>query len=368
MAQNDIAERETVIQESEAISIEMNDLESQIDFTQIPNIKLHCERCQIGKLNLGEVNFSIERSDESTMEIKNFTAKREQGHLNLSGKWLQNEGKSVTSVLGDFALKDIEYELEQLGFGSIIRDSGGKVDFNLDWQGAPHEFSFAQLNGDIKAKIDDGYLSEVSDKARIFSILSLQSLVRKLTLDFRDIFSDGMFYSNIKGDYHIEKGIVYTNNTKMDGTAGNLYIKGNTDLTLGKLDYKMSYKPNLTSSLPVLAWIATSTFNPVTFLASVVLDNVITSKVVSELDFELTGSIENPTFKEVNRKSRDVTVGRSTPPRFVDVSEQSNQIKNNEKNLLDNSSSSGSKVIFDEDNESKPLNKIIQLKGINDAG
>jgi hypothetical protein len=126
----------------------------------------------------------------------------------------------------------------------------------------------------------------------------------------------------------------------MNGTAGNLYIKGNTSFATNTLDYKMSYKPNLTSSLPVLAWIAT--LNPVVFLAGVAIDQVITSQVVSEFNFELTGSVSNPDFKEVNRKSRDVSVGRSTPPTFADNTEKINTEKNNiqqeydiDKNLIE---------------------------------
>jgi len=102
----------------------------------------------------------------------------------------------------------------------------------------------------------------------------------------------------------------------MNGAAGDLYIKGNTDFVTNALDYKMSYKPNLTSSLPVLAWIAT--LNPVVFLAGVAIDQVITSNVVSEINFEVTGNVEEPNFKEVNRKNRDISVGRSSPPEFVD--------------------------------------------------
>ena len=149
-------------------------------------------------------------------------------------------------------------------------------------------------------------------------MLSLQSIVRKLTLDFRDIFSDGIFYNDIKGDYHIKEGVLYTDNTRMNGSAGDLYLKGNTSFVDSTLDYKMSYKPNLTSSLPVLAWIATT--NPVIFLAGMAIDQVITSKVVSEYNFELTGSVSEPDFKEVNRKSRNVSVGRSKPPEFIDSS------------------------------------------------
>jgi len=304
-------------------------------FANIPKINLHCDRCQIDQLDLGEVSFSTSRKNESTISIDHFSAKREQAEFNLAGQWQKNPQGYSTDVQGDLMLKDIEYELEQLGYGSIIRDSGGKLDFTLHWQGGPHEFAFEHLNGEINTKIDDGYLAEVSDKARIFSVLSLESLVRKLTLDFRDIFSDGMFYSDIKGDYHIKNGVLYTDNTRMNGTAGNLYIKGNTNFVSDVLDYKMTYKPNLTSSLPVLAWIAT--LNPVVFLAGVAIDQVITSQVVSEFNFELTGTLDTPNFKEVKRKSRDISVGRSTPPEFVDNSDKDSNGKNsNSKKKEDN--------------------------------
>jgi uncharacterized protein (TIGR02099 family) len=293
-------------------------------FANIPTMKFFCERCQIDNVNFGSVSFSLVRESKNIIKIENFKAKREQAEFNLSGAWEKTGENSTTTLAGVLSLKNIEYELEQLGYGSIIRDSGGKLDFNLNWKGGPQNFDFSRLNGDLVASIDDGYLAEVSDKARIFSVLSLQSIVRKLTLDFRDIFSDGMFYKNIEGDYHIKEGVLYTDNTRMNGSAGNLYIKGNTSFVNNTLDYRMSYKPNLTSSLPVLAWIAT--LNPVVFLAGVAIDQVITSQVVSEFNFELTGDVSSPNFKEVNRKSRDVSVGRSKPPEFVDGGDKTKRL------------------------------------------
>ena len=308
-------------------------------FANIPKINFSCERCQYNNLNLGKVNFSLSRESDNIINIDSFKAKRERAELTLSGQWRKVDSTSVTSINGGLSLKNIEYELEQLGYGSIIRDSGGKLDFDLNWQGGPHEFDFRSLNGGLSANVDDGYLSEVSDKARIFSVLSLQSIVRKLTLDFRDIFSDGMFYKDIKGDYSIKEGVLYTANTRMNGSAGDLFITGNTSFVNNSIDYHMSYKPNLTSSLPVLAWIAT--LNPVVFLAGVAIDQVITSQVVSEFNFELTGSMSEPNFKEVNRKSRDVSVGRSKPPEFVDSGDntkQAPQEKNNSKSFKEFSS------------------------------
>ena len=286
--------------------------ENDIIFANIPPIKFHCDSCAMGSVDLGEVDVNIKRIDQQTIEFTNLTAKRGATKLNLTGSWLHNEQESITSLAGNLSVADIETELKAAGYESIIKDSGAKINVNLNWAGGLHDFDVSQLNGTINGRLDDGYLADVSDKAKIFSVLSLQSLVRKLTLDFRDIFSDGMFYSNITGDYQLSQGLLTTNNTEMKGTAGDLFMTGHTNLVTGELAYDMSYKPNLTSSLPVLAWIATS-LNPVTFLAGVAIDQVVRSQVISEFKFELTGTVDNPDFKEVDRKSKSISLKGTVP-------------------------------------------------------
>ncbi|KGJ92351.1 YhdP family protein [Colwellia psychrerythraea] len=286
--------------------------ENDIIFANIPPLKFHCDSCTFDTLALGVVDVNIKRADDQTIEFSNFTAKRGKTQLTLAGEWLHNEQESITSLTGNLSVDDVETELKAAGYDSIIRDSGAKVDVNLNWAGGLHDFDLSNTNGTITGRLDDGYLADVSDTARIFSILSLQSLVRKLTLDFRDIFSDGMFYSSIKGDYQLTQGLLTTDNTEMNGTAGNLFMTGHTNLVTGELAYDMSYKPDLTSSLPVLAWIATS-LNPVTFLAGVAIDQVVRSQVVSEFKFELTGTVDEPVFKEVERKSKSISIESAVP-------------------------------------------------------
>lgn len=318
--------------ENSTQTIVFTEQETRELFMGLPPMRVQCDSCQVGKIDFGEVSFDIKRENAQLITLNNFKTKRGGTKVQLDGSWqYQADGTSQTKVNGILSVKDIEQEVERLGYASVIRDSGLKTEFDVNWASGPHEFALAQLNGDVKVNLDDGYLADVSDKgARIFSILSLQSLVRKLTFDFRDIFSDGMFYSSIKADVNINQGTLYTDNMRMKGAAGDLSVKGNTELTQGVLDYRMSYKPNLTSSLPVLAWIAT--LNPYTFLAGVAIDEVFTSKVVSEFNFELTGTITDPNLKEVNRKSRDVSVGRSTPPQFVENSQEQNSLENSDVN------------------------------------
>ena len=291
-------------------------LNNDVVFANVPPMRVQCGHCSIDLYDFGEVRFNLDRSEQDIIKLQGFSAKRKKAELTFDAQWQHNGNVSLTTISGKLSAKDVEQEIEKLGYESTIKDSGIKTSFNANWQGGPQDFALAKLNGDIKAKFDDGYLDDVKDKARIFSILSLQSLVRKLTFDFRDIFSKGMFYDEIKGDFQVKDGVMYTKNTKMKGATGKVTIKGNIDLAEQLLDYRISFKPNLTSSLPVLAWIAT--LNPVTFLAGVAIDQVITSKVVSEFTFEVTGSVEEPILKEVNRKTKNISVGRSTPPQIVD--------------------------------------------------
>ena len=293
-------------------------------FANIPPITFHCDSCIIDNLNLGEVDAKIERVDQETIVLSDFLAKRGKSLLTLSGQWRHNQQESESSLIADLFIEDIETELLALDYDSIIKDSGANINLDLNWQGGFHNFDIEQLNGNVSGRLDDGYLADINDKARVFSVLSLQSLLRKLTLDFRDIFSDGMFYSSIQGDYQLQQGVVTTNNTEMKGTAGDLFMKGHTNLISGDLHYDLSYKPNLTSSLPVLAWIASSA-NPVFFAAGVAIDQVIKSQVVSEFLFELSGTIADPIFEEVERKSKNISVDSPKSPQSVDEGQVSGQ-------------------------------------------
>jgi len=288
-------------------------------FANIPPIRAKCTSCSLGRLDFGEVNFSIERIAEDKLKLKKFSAKRGKTNLNFDVTWQHNQKISQTAITGRLKTNDLEQEVIKLGYPSSIKDSGIKLNYDLNWKLSPFDFDIAKLNGDVNVSISDGVV-DVDDKgARYLSIFSLSSLARKLKLDFRDMFSDGMFYESIKGDFHLEQGVIYTDNTRMKGGAGNLSVKGNTDLSKQILDYSMSYKPNVTSSLPALAWVAT--LNPVAILAGLALDGVITSKVISELKFEVTGTMEDPVYKQVDRKTQNIRVGRTTPPEVIEESD-----------------------------------------------
>ena len=292
------------------------------DPSQFPPINFACQRCRILNNDLGKVDFALSRTSGG-MHIDNFRLNNSHGLLYAQGDWFVNNGKSSTRVTGEFSSSDFGALLKGFQFNSGIKDSSASAKFDLSWQQAPYEFNLATLTGDMDWRLSDGYLTEITDKgSRIFSILSLDSLVRKLKLDFRDVFAKGFFYDKMTGSFQIQNGVVDTRDTVVDGGAGEITMRGITDLNSQQLNYQISFAPKVTSSLPVIvAWMV----NPATALAALAIDQVLTSaKVISNIKFSLTGTFDEPVIEELQRDSKEISLPArlpsQTPPPKLDGS------------------------------------------------
>ncbi len=277
-----------------------------------PPISFSCTRCRFMDNDLGKVDVNLSRS-ATGMKIDQVRLNNTHGLFYGSGDWFLTNGQSSTRLKGEFSSSDFGAFLKGLKLNSGIKDSKVSSQFDLSWKRAPYEFNFDTLNGQIDWRLTDGYLTEVSDQgSRIFSLLSLDSLVRKLQLDFRDVFAKGFFYEKIIGSFQLENGIAFTQDTLVDGGAGEITMQGYTDLNAQRLNYQIEFAPNVTSSLPVIvAWMV----NPATALAALALDQVLTSaKVISNIKFSLTGTLDNPQLTELGRDSKEVTLPARAKP------------------------------------------------------
>jgi uncharacterized protein (TIGR02099 family) len=289
-----------------------NSIEFEADIDTLPPVAFSCSRCRFLENDLGKIDFNLSRS-ATGMKIDSLRFNNAYGLFYGSGDWFLADGQSSTRLKGEFSSSNFGAFLDGFNFNSGIKDSKASSTFDLSWQRAPYEFNFESLNGQIEWRLTDGYLTEVSDQgSRIFSLLSLESLVRKLQLDFRDMFAKGFFYDKINGSFQLENGIAYTKDTLVDGGAGEIGMQGFTDLSAQQLQYQIEFTPNVTSSLPVIiAWMV----NPATALAAVALDQMLTSaKVISNIKFSLTGTFDDPQLTELGRDSKEVILPARVRP------------------------------------------------------
>jgi predicted amidohydrolase len=124
-------------------------------------------------------------------------------------------------------------------------------------------------------------------------VLSLQSLPRRLALDFRDVFSEGFAFDFVRGDVTIEQGIAATNNLQMKGVNAAVLMEGKADIARETQDLKVVVVPEINAGTASL--VATA-INPAiglgTFLAQMFLREPLMKAATQE--FHVDGTWADP--------------------------------------------------------------------------
>ncbi|MCE9679800.1 TIGR02099 family protein [Shewanella sp. AS1] len=250
--------------------------------------------------------------------IQTISLKTPDTSLNGKGAWLNSEGQNQTELELDLKAKNFDDIADRLKLGGGLREAPLNLQAKLSWHGAPYGFSLATLNGQVKYQLGKGHLSEVSDKgARIFSLFSLNSLLRKLSLDFSDVFGKGLYFDSFSGTLTVDNGVMKTTDSEMEAVAGNMKMRGYTDLTTESLNYDIRFVPKLASSVPTVVLLSTGGWGLGlgAFALTKVLEPVI--EVISEIRFRLTGTMSDPKLEEVERKSKEIEIPDSALPEHL---------------------------------------------------
>lgn len=287
-----------------AVDSDKRVIEDRSWLDNMPPIIFTCRICRFQGREIGEVAMRLEPANAEE-QVRQFEVRKGSTVLQARGGWAGEGSALRTSLQGSLTSNNIGSYLSELGFNSVVRDSSADFRFQLGWDGALQDWNKETLRGEVNWSLGAGYLRDVSDGgARLLSILSLESVLRKLTLDFRDIFARGMFYSSFGGTLNLDQGVISTENTRMNGSAGDMSVSGYTNLLDETVRYRLSYVPKVTSSLPVLLAFMV---NPPSGIAALVLDRMLhDAQVISRLEYEITGTMQDPVVTEVNRDSAEV--------------------------------------------------------------
>jgi uncharacterized protein YhdP len=133
-------------------------------------------------------------------------------------------------------------------------------------------------------------------------VLSLQSLPRRLVLDFRDVFSEGFAFDFLRGDIVIEQGIAKTANLQMKGVNAAVMMDGQADIAKETQSVRVIVIPEINAgSASVIASILNPLVGLTTFLAQVVLRRPLIDAATQE--FFVDGTWLDPRVTKVNRNA-----------------------------------------------------------------
>jgi uncharacterized protein (TIGR02099 family) len=182
-------------------------------------------------------------------------------------------GQRRTAMTFKLDIADAGDLLARFGMPGVLRRGKGRLEGDVNWRGSPFSLDYPSLGGHLQVDVESGqFLKADPGLAKLLGVLSLQSLPRRLTLDFRDVFSQGFAFDFIRGDATISKGIASTNNLQMKGVNAAVLMDGKADIARETQDLRVVVVPEINAGTASL--VATA-INPAiglgTFLAQMFL-------------------------------------------------------------------------------------------------
>ena len=194
--------------------------------------------------------------------------------------------------------------LAQLGQPGRLRGAPAQVSGTLTWQGGLDGFDLSSLGGSLDVAVKPGQFLKVEPgAARLLGILSLQSLPRRITLDFRDVFSEGFAFDEIVGSLHLDRGLAYAKDLRMNGPAAKIRLSGVVDLAKESQNLRVVIQPRLDDSVAVAGALIGG---PVVGLGTLIAGKVLKDPLGQAVTFEyaVTGNWSDPVVAKVPRGVR----------------------------------------------------------------
>lgn len=194
---------------------------------------------------------------------------------------------------------DLRDVLPQWDFVASVESESFAAEGSVHWPGSPLEFDLANLSGKASLDLVKGRFLDVEQgagAARIMSLINFSTIVKRISLDFTDVFGRGVSFDRALANLTVTDGRArFDGPAKITGTGVRFDIDGTVDFASGALDYAMAVTPAFYASLPWgIAILATT--NPlaaagVLFGQQVLKDPI---KRLTSFDVVVRGTYDDP--------------------------------------------------------------------------
>jgi uncharacterized protein YhdP len=135
----------------------------------------------------------------------------------------------------------------------------------------------------------------------LLGVMSLQSLPRRLALDFRDVFTEGFAFDFVRGDVTIQQGIAATNNLQMKGVNAAVLMEGHADIARETQELKVVVIPEINAGT---ASLVATVINPAIGLGSFLAQMFLRQPLIraNTQEFQIDGTWADPHITRVVRK------------------------------------------------------------------
>ncbi|GMV56449.1 MAG: hypothetical protein AMXMBFR6_22540 [Betaproteobacteria bacterium] len=264
---------------------------------ELPAFDVQIEQFSWAGNRVGRLEF-VARNRGGTWRLDPFVLSNPDGRLSGEGAWSFAATQPDTRIKIKFDSGNVGKLLERFGHADLMRRGTANLEASLAWRGPPTTIDYPTLEGEGRLAARNGQFSRIEPGVgRLLGVLSLQSLPRRITLDFRDIFSEGLAFDQIDGAFRIQRGVMRSDDLIISGPSAKIFMRGEVSLQRETQDLRVRVQPALGESVAVGTMLANPAVGLAALLASKVLRDPIDKLFAYE--YHVTGSWVDPKVEKL---------------------------------------------------------------------
>ena len=266
--------------------------------TPLPALDIVVDNFHYGTKPVGKLELRA-TPQERDWRIEQLRVINPDGVLTVDGVWQSWLSNPRTQLNVHWGVLDIGKTLARLGYPDGVRRGIAEIGGTLAWNGSPQQIDYASLSGKLVLRAVKGqFLKMEPGIGKLLGILSLQALPRRLTLDFRDVFSDGFAFDEILGEVKIEQGVAASDKFFLSGPSAGVLMSGTVDLSRETQNLQVKVNLRVSDGLSI----ATAVIGgPIAALAAFVAQKLFKDPLDDLISFRyaVTGSWVDPVVTKV---------------------------------------------------------------------
>jgi len=271
---------------------------------EFAHVAVDADEFRFGDMRLGRLEFRAGPRKNAWL-IEKLSLQQPALGLEASGSWTADQfGAHHTSVEVTATTDELGEALVQLGLGEQVANGEADVDAGLNWSGEPGDFALGKLNGALTFNAEDGrFLKVEPGSGRLLGLFNIETITRRLKLDFTDVFKEGLAFDRINGEAGITAGRLHTDGIFIIGPAALLELDGATDLGDETYDLEVTVAPQLGGNLSLAGAIA----NPAAGAMIFVMQRLFKKQMAKLIHYRysLTGPWSDPEVTSLKQESSD---------------------------------------------------------------
>jgi uncharacterized protein (TIGR02099 family) len=275
---------------------------------ELPSLDVVADDFRLGERQFGRLTLAAVPQG-TDWRIETLDLRCPEGRLSMSGVWQALSASPATRMNVRLEIGDIGRYFARLKLPEGIKGGSGKMEGQLGWSGPPYALDLPTLSGRLTLNAKQGQFVRIEPGiGKLIGVVSLQALPRRATLDFRDVFSEGFPFDEIRSNATIDRGVVRTDNFRMEGTSARVDMKGELDLARETQRLDVKVVPSLSEGVALGAAIV----NPAVGLATLFAQKALKDPINQIVSFEygVTGTWADPVVVSKKRESADSKQGR----------------------------------------------------------